>query len=100
MDEELAGQIKQGQKVAWDAGEFVEIAKLISSGFDSPADALETYETKFGPIVMAKAALEPQGKWQALREDLARFFESYGRAEGGRTVLEPEYLVVTGGKPA
>lgn len=31
MDEELAGQIKQGQKVAWDAGEFVEIAKLISS---------------------------------------------------------------------
>ncbi len=49
---------------------------------------------------MAKAALEPQGKWQALREDLARFFESYGRAEGGRTVLEPEYLVVTGGKPA
>jgi len=74
-----------------------ESAKM---SFDSPADALETYETKFGPIVMAKAALEPQGKWQALREDLARFFESYGRAEGGRTVLEPEYLVVTGGKPA
>ena len=29
-------------------------------------------EEKLGPMVMARAALEPQGKWDALRADLPR----------------------------
>ena len=68
--------------------------------FDSPEDALETYATKFGPIVMAKAALEPQGKWQALADDLLAFFRKVMIEHDGRVAYRGEYLAVTGGKPA
>ena len=30
------------------------------------------YEEKLGPVVMAKRALEPEGKWEPLRDDLSR----------------------------
>jgi ubiquinone/menaquinone biosynthesis C-methylase UbiE len=67
--------------------------------FESTEAALELYETKFGPVVMAKAALEPQGKWQALADDLLDYFRAEAEQRDGRFVLRPEYLTVTGGKP-
>lgn len=67
--------------------------------FESAGHALETYETKFGPIVMAKAALEPQGKWQALADDLLAFFNEHMVERDGRVSYAAEYLVVSGGKP-
>jgi SAM-dependent methyltransferase len=70
----------------------------VSMAFDSPEHALEKYEQKFGPIVMARAALEPQGKWQALRGDLLAFFRESGEERDGRMVLSGEYLTVIGGK--
>jgi hypothetical protein len=48
-------------------------------------------ETKFGPIVAAKQALEPEGKWEALRADMVAFFDEH-RDDG------VEYLVITGTK--
>lgn len=66
--------------------------------FESPEDALALYEHKFGPVVMAKAALEPEGKWEALRDDLLAFFRKHDVEEGGGTTIRPEYLVATGGK--
>ena len=68
--------------------------------FDSPEHALEMFETKFGPVVMAKAALEPQGKWQALSDDLLAYYREHGEEQEGGIATRPEYLVVTGGKPA
>lgn len=56
--------------------------------FDSGEQALEEHSEKFGPLVMAKAALEPQGRWEPLREDLLGLFGD-GRYEG-------EYLIVRG----
>lgn len=68
--------------------------------FQSPEHAVDMYERNFGPIVMAKAALEPQGKWQALREDLLAFFRENSEERDGGTTFRGEYLMVTGGKPA
>ncbi len=68
--------------------------------FDSPEHALELYEEKFGPVVMAKAALKPQGKWQALADDLVAFFRDHSEEREGRILYRGEYLAVTGGKPA
>lgn len=68
--------------------------------FESPEEALALYEHKFGPIVMAKATLEPQGRWEALRDDLLAFFREHGAENGGGTTIRAEYLVVTGGKLA
>ncbi|MEV0284312.1 MULTISPECIES: class I SAM-dependent methyltransferase [unclassified Kribbella] len=54
----------------------------------SPAAAAEFYATKFGPVVMARAALGD--RWPELRDDLVELFASYD------SVLPAEYLVIQG----
>lgn len=65
--------------------------------FDSPEEMLDVYSTKFGPVLMAKAALEPQGRWQLLRDDLLAFAER-AQTPDGEVRLVAEYLVATGRK--
>jgi ubiquinone/menaquinone biosynthesis C-methylase UbiE len=61
------------------------------------ADALTTlYEEKFGPVVKAKELLEPQGKWEALRSDLVKLFETHNRSTDGRMAYPADYLVALG----
>jgi SAM-dependent methyltransferase len=60
---------------------------------DSPAAWLDYNERVLGPLVMARAALEPQGKWEALHEDLAGLYERENQATDGSFRVEPEYLV-------
>jgi SAM-dependent methyltransferase len=65
--------------------------------WDSVDQVAEFFETKFGPVIMAKRALEPEGKWDALREDMRDLFAEDAAADG--TVSYPgEYLVTTGAK--
>ena len=73
---------------------------VVTSTFDSVEHAVETYETKFGPLVLAKAALEPQGKWEALSNELVAFFREHGEEHEGGVTTRAEYLAVSGGKPA
>ena len=74
--------------------------ETVAMTFDSPEAALALYEEKMGPIVMAKAALQPQRKWQALHDDLAAFFRDNSEHTDGQATTRAEYLTVTGGKPA
>lgn len=55
---------------------------------ESPSAAAEFYATKFGPVVIARAALGD--RWPDLRDDLVRLFASYD------SVLPAEYLVIQG----
>jgi SAM-dependent methyltransferase len=66
--------------------------------FGSPEEAMEMYETKFGPMVTAKEKLESEGKWEALRSDMLEFFAKE-LASGGGSGYPGEYLLVTGRKP-
>lgn len=59
--------------------------------FDSAEEGVSLMETKFGPVVTAKQALEPEGKWEALRAEMVAFFDEH-RDDG------VEYLLVTGTK--
>ena len=59
--------------------------------FDSAEEGVSLMETKFGPLITAKEALEPDGKWEALRADMVAFFDEHHN-DG------VEYLVVTGTK--
>jgi len=59
--------------------------------FPSAEEAVDWNAANFGPIIMLRAYLEPQGRWKACRERLIALFDP--EAEG-------EYLVVTGRKPA
>lgn len=63
--------------------------------FDSPAAAVELYSTKFGPTLLARRALEREGRWPALRDDMAALHAAHVLADG--TVRFPaEYLVALG----
>jgi SAM-dependent methyltransferase len=50
-------------------------------------------EQALGPMVMAKAALEPQGRWEAARSDLVDLYERYNRATDGTLEAPAEYLL-------
>ena len=63
--------------------------------FESPEQGLELFSTKFGPLVMAREMLEPQGKWDALADEIRGFF-----AKDGNPGYEGEYLIAGGSKTA
>ncbi len=54
---------------------------------------LDEDERLLGPAVMAKAALEPEGKWEAARADLAALFDELNEAEDGSFRCHNEYLL-------
>jgi SAM-dependent methyltransferase len=56
-------------------------------------------EEKLGPMVMARAVLEPQGKWEALRADLRSLYERENLNDDGSFRVAPEYLVTVARKP-
>jgi ubiquinone/menaquinone biosynthesis C-methylase UbiE len=64
----------------------------------SPDEWLEYNERVLGPMVLARAALEPQGKWQALHEDLLALYRRNNLSADGFRV-EGEYLVTIASVP-
>ena len=68
---------------------------------DESVDAWLAYsEAKLGPMVMARAALEPQGKWQALHDDLKALYERQNLNTDGSFRVTPEYLITIARVPA
>jgi SAM-dependent methyltransferase len=68
--------------------------------FDSIPATVEAYERQFGPIMMARELLEPQGLWQALRDDLMETFSRNNAASNGTAHIPAEYLIAHGRKQA
>jgi ubiquinone/menaquinone biosynthesis C-methylase UbiE len=64
----------------------------------SVESAVECYVSYFGPMVMARAAADEQGRWPAMRNDLAALFGQHSRASEGGIVFPAEYLAVLGRK--
>jgi SAM-dependent methyltransferase len=65
--------------------------------FESADHATEFYETRSPPIAAAKEKLEPEGRWDALRSDLRRFFGDE-IAAAGEDGYPGEYLLALGTK--
>jgi SAM-dependent methyltransferase len=63
---------------------------------DSVEHALRTYETTWGPFIKARELLAPEGRWPALRAELAAVLERRNTADGDALTYEGEYLVVIG----
>ena len=85
-DEEHVRKLFAGTGVA------VEFAREESAfaEFDSLDEELAFTTSKFGPLIMARRLLEPQGRWQPLLEDLRAFDETRPPTA--------EYLLTTGRK--
>ena len=64
---------------------------------DIPFETAEEYaayfETHYGPTLKAKQALEPEGKWDELRDEWLQLVERF--IEPGRGVVQ-DYWVITG----
>ena len=66
---------------------------------ESPAAWLEYNERVLGPTIMAKAALEPQGKWEALRDELIALYTDANEAGDGSMRVRAEYLLTVAQLP-
>ena len=69
--------------------------RMATFEFDSPEQWLEYTEENLGPVVMAKAVLEPQGKWEAAQAELVELQQSSNEADDGSLRNQGEYLLTT-----
>ncbi|HXV57962.1 MAG TPA: class I SAM-dependent methyltransferase [Gaiellaceae bacterium] len=67
--------------------------------FESAPEAARYYEAKFGPVIAARALLEPEGRWEATHEELVALYARHA-ASDGTIAVAAEYLVAFGRKPA
>ena len=65
----------------------------LTVGWESVEGWVSHCEKVLGPTILAKAALEPQGKWHAARADLVALDERYNEAGDGTLDAPAEYLV-------
>jgi hypothetical protein len=60
---------------------------------ESIDDWIDYAERVLGPMMLAKAALEPEGRWEAVRDDLRAAYERFNEADDGTLRAAPEYLL-------
>ena len=70
---------------------------IVRVDFPSVEADVEFMSTKFGPMVMAKAALGD--RWPALRDDFAAMIEEHNEATDGSVRFPQEYLVTVARRP-
>jgi SAM-dependent methyltransferase len=73
--------------------------RMVTFLADSGPEWVEYSERVLGPLVLAREALEPQGKWDALHEDLMRLYERQNEATDGTMRVESEYLITVARLP-
>jgi len=67
--------------------------RMATVEFDSVERWLDHCEENLGPIVTAKAVLEPQGRWKVARAELAALEDGFNEAEDGSMLARAEYLL-------
>lgn len=67
--------------------------RMLPVVWESVASWVDHCEINLGPVVLAKAALEPEGKWEAARADLIELYERHNQATDGSMDSPAEYLV-------
>ena len=81
------------------AGVALELERgRIPFPFGSLQEANDVYFGEFGPLVAARALLEPQGRWQPLADDISAYFARHLDGEG-RVRMDSDYTIVLGRAP-
>jgi SAM-dependent methyltransferase len=73
--------------------------RIVAFEYPSVDWAIEYNERVLGPIVMTKSALEPEGKWDVVRQELFDLFASGSRQTDGGVIFEGEYLLTVARLP-
>lgn len=89
-----------------DGGGYPEVARRIESVAEHlverrvPESWFEADERMLGPLVMTKAALEPQGRYDELRRDIVKLCDDCNEATDGSFLVHAEYLLSVAQMPA
>jgi SAM-dependent methyltransferase len=67
--------------------------------YESAQEEIDRFASRFGPLVMARARLEPEGRWDALEQDLVAFTDESSTQHDDGYGYDAEYLIITGQKP-
>jgi hypothetical protein len=68
--------------------------------FDSAEEYVRFMETRYGPLVRARARLVRDGLWQACRAEVLAAARRRDQADDGSLLMYAEYLIVIGHKRA
>jgi SAM-dependent methyltransferase len=63
------------------------------AGFASPVEWVDFMATNYGPLLKARTKLEPEGRWDDLRDELIALTAALDRGEPGRLHVESNYLL-------
>lgn len=72
----------------------------VTLSHDSPESWVAYNERVLGPTIMTKAALQPQGKWEACRADLIALYDEHNEDSDGGFSAPAEYLLTVARMPA
>lgn len=72
---------------------------IVNFTADSVDEWVAYNEAKLGPMLVAKAALQPQGRWDALRAEFVDYYTQFNTADDGTFVGPAEYLLCVGTMP-
>jgi ubiquinone/menaquinone biosynthesis C-methylase UbiE len=70
--------------------------EMVTFTADSPEAWVDYNERVLGPTIMAKNVLEPQGKWDGLKQDLIALYATNNEADDGSLRFSAEYLLGVG----
>jgi SAM-dependent methyltransferase len=78
------------------AGVTPDVAReKVELEFASEQDAVDEYMNTFGPFVMARTMLEPQGRWPEFVQAFADLIRRFNLATDGSARIQSEYLLIT-----
>jgi ubiquinone/menaquinone biosynthesis C-methylase UbiE len=71
--------------------------RILRQRYDGSVDEMtDHFMGNFGPMVMARRALEPEGRWEALLTDYRELTNRWNEGDAGHADLPAAYLLVTG----
>lgn len=79
--------------VAADASVAIE-RETVDFEFTSVEDAVQRYAEDFGPFVIARAALEPQDRWEEFLQVFADLVRRFNPANDGTAKIRSDYFVI------
>jgi hypothetical protein len=74
--------------------------RTVTFSDDSPESWVEYNSRVLGPMILARTALEPQGRWEALQADLVEHYREGNEATDGTLRAPAEYLLTVAEVPA
>jgi SAM-dependent methyltransferase len=78
------------------AGVSAAIAhESVDFDFSSVEDGVQHYADSFGPFVMARSVLEPQGRWEEFLEAFADLVRRFNPLADGSAKIRSDYFLIT-----